>query len=171
MGAKLAVGCLLALGLGAGCVAFTESPGGPPAPRHSHRSARAGQASGVHHALDGSLNGAGLTPGASRGPGAGAVGLERSASAAALSPAEQAAREFGPERGSGQAEARSSFSADQAPRASSVSSAKASSTTQSSGERSTQAASQGTGAARAAEASSAPESSAPTPADREFGIG
>jgi DNA-directed RNA polymerase specialized sigma24 family protein len=171
MGAKLAVGCLLALGVGAGCVAFTESPSGPPAPRHSHRSVRAGHASGIHHALDGSLDGAALTPGASRESSSGALALEPSASAAALSPAEQAAREFGPEHGSGQAEARSSLSAGQAPKASSASSDQASSTARSFGERSTQVASQGTGAARDAGTSSAPESSAPTAADREFGIG
>jgi DNA-directed RNA polymerase specialized sigma24 family protein len=171
MGAKLAVGCLLALGVGAGCVAFTDSPGGAPAPRHAHRSARAGKASAVHRALDASLNDAGLTPGALAGPGSGAGGRQRSASAAALSPAERAAREFGPERGSAQPATGSPSSAGETPRASSASSDQASSNTQSSGERSTQAASQPTGAARAAEASSAPESGAPTPADREFGIG
>jgi DNA-directed RNA polymerase specialized sigma24 family protein len=171
MGAKLAVGCLLALGVGAGCVAFTESPGRPPAPRHAHRSARAGTASADHRALDTSLTEAGLTPGALGGPGSGAAGHQRSASAAALSPAEQAAREFGPERGSAQPATGSSSSAAQTPRASSASSDQASSNARSFGERSTQAASQTTGAARDAGTSSAPESSAPTAADREFGIG
>jgi DNA-directed RNA polymerase specialized sigma24 family protein len=172
MGAKLAVGCLLALGVGAGCVAFTVSPGRPPAPRHSHRPAPGGQASIVHRALDGSLNASELNQDAAGGLSAGAAGRERSASATALSPAQQAAREFGPERRSAQAEARSSLDAGQAPKASSASSAQAGSTaTQSSGELSTRHASEATGAAPAAGDSSAAESRAPTPADREFGIG
>jgi DNA-directed RNA polymerase specialized sigma24 family protein len=167
LGAKLAVGCLLALGVGAGCVALTESPAGRSAPRHSHRSARQRGAAGIRGAAGGSLNQASLTQGEPDGPSAVALG-GRSASVTALSPAERAAREFGPEHDATGADARSSFSAGQASKAISASSDRASPTPAGA---STEQRSSATDAARPAEASSAAGSGAPTPADREFGIG
>ncbi len=95
VGAKLAVGCLLALGFGAGCVALTQE--------HNHDSRGAHRRGpGVarhlgHTALapgDGSP--ATLEPGASGGVGS-ASGRSPAATASALS-AQRARREFGPER-------------------------------------------------------------------------
>lgn len=175
LGAKLAVGCLLALGVGAGCVALTESPGGLPVPRHSHRSARergAAGIDGIDGAAGGSLNQERLTQGEPNGASAAALGRGGAASVAALSPAEQAAREFGPEHDATGAGARSSFSAGQGSKAISASSDRASPTPAGSAtEQSAQGRSSATDATRPAEASSAAESGAPTPADREFGIG
>jgi DNA-directed RNA polymerase specialized sigma24 family protein len=172
LGAKLAVGCLLALGVGAGCVALTDGPGGLPAFRHSHRSVRERDAANIHGAAGGSLNQARLTQGEPDGPSAGALAHGRAASVAALSPSEQAAREFGPEHVGTGAEAGPSFSAGQAAKAISASSDRTSSTPAgSSAEQSAQDGSSATAAARSAEASSAAGSGAPTPADREFGIG
>jgi DNA-directed RNA polymerase specialized sigma24 family protein len=172
LGAKLAVGCLLALGVGAGCVALTEGPGGLSAPRHSHRSARELGARDIHDSAPGSLNQARLTQGEPDGASAGALGLGRFASVAALSPAEQAAREFGPEHDPTGADARSSFGAGQASKAISASSGYARSVPAGpSTEQPPQGHSSATDAAPPARASSAAETGAPTPADREFGIG
>ncbi len=93
LGAKLAVGCLLALGVGAGCVALD---GGQHArePRH-----------GRHHR--GPADGASATHGGRRSAGrsGGGVGQPLSAatrgnagSATPLTPSARASREFGPEQ-------------------------------------------------------------------------
>lgn len=90
--AKLAVGCVLALSVGAGCVALDVSGGQPHAPRAHHRVARAAGAGAI---------GAAATIGARAGAG---VDVSQAASLptrpAGLAPAAKAGREFGPEQGS-----------------------------------------------------------------------
>jgi DNA-directed RNA polymerase specialized sigma24 family protein len=99
VGTKLAVGCLLALGAGAGCVALTDHPAGVRAPRDVSATARAAQAR-VAALLDSSA-------GESQAVGvpiAGALGRGvASASARGMagvpqSPSGRASREFGPEQ-------------------------------------------------------------------------
>ena len=94
LGAKLAAGCLLALGVGAGCIAL-DGGDRAPAPRHSQRRAS-------RSAVDATVRTpaayqlAYLGPGARRSLAAGAgVGI---ASAPALTAATRASREFGPEQ-------------------------------------------------------------------------
>ncbi len=98
LGTKLAVGCVLALGVGAGCVALSEGPLKSPA--HRHESARASRSGAATGAVSGNaaVNADRL---------AGALGGSRPADAAAgarapaagLTPAGRAAREFGLEHG------------------------------------------------------------------------
>jgi DNA-directed RNA polymerase specialized sigma24 family protein len=98
VGAKLAVGCLLALGVGASCVALSA---GPIAPRHAvHRRHAVHVDPTSAHAVQDLLSpsiagvqsvvgaGASSSAAAPRSPGAGA----------ALIPAARAGREFGPEQ-------------------------------------------------------------------------
>jgi DNA-directed RNA polymerase specialized sigma24 family protein len=87
-GAKLAAGCVLALSLGAGCVALESEAHRHHSPAHAHAAVRVASARpiatpGQAQAGTGSLS----TP----APGAGA-------GASSLTPAAHASREFGPER-------------------------------------------------------------------------
>jgi DNA-directed RNA polymerase specialized sigma24 family protein len=102
VGAKLAVGCLLALGVGAGCVALSANPGRlahTPAGRHDRADLRAA------HRQDGDTGVYGTAAGAS-GQDSGALSSARtyvpgSANAGAqASAAVRASREFGPEQAS-----------------------------------------------------------------------
>jgi DNA-directed RNA polymerase specialized sigma24 family protein len=87
-GAKLAVGCLLALGVGAGCVAL-DTGGRAHVPRHRHRLVARAHGPALSTSPGGDeLAGFGLGSATSAGAGAGA---------AALTPATKAVREFGPE--------------------------------------------------------------------------
>jgi DNA-directed RNA polymerase specialized sigma24 family protein len=92
LSAKLAVGCLLALGLGAGCVALETGPGhehgAPPRARRAARLPRPSASSAVRaSAIAGS------------GPRAvGAVAGSPRPPATALTPLARASREFGPEQ-------------------------------------------------------------------------
>jgi DNA-directed RNA polymerase specialized sigma24 family protein len=102
VGAKLAVGCLLALGVGASCVALTTNPDrgrGGRASAHRRHSADAGRA-GTARAAEaaGSLTPGYLLTGAVPGAAhpAGAVS-GRPTSTLALTSAGRASREFGPE--------------------------------------------------------------------------
>jgi len=99
-GAKLAVGCLLALGIGAGCAALGDHSERARVPIHRRESARAGSA--------GRSTAAGATPSALLGAGAAGSGTidarrlqvpAHLASSTALTPAARASREFGPEQG------------------------------------------------------------------------
>jgi DNA-directed RNA polymerase specialized sigma24 family protein len=98
VGAKLAVGCLLALGIGAGCAALTDRSEHARAPVHRRESAGASQrlsARGGSAATAGS---------AGSGLGGGDYAAQRvddsarATTSAALTPAEMASREFGPEQ-------------------------------------------------------------------------
>lgn len=103
LGAKLAVGCVLALGVGAGCVALEAGPDRAPVRHHRRDSGRAlGPRDAVGPPSAELLNAA-LGAGRSAVEPAGA----RAASTAALTPAGRASREFGPEQGSAPGEARS----------------------------------------------------------------
>jgi DNA-directed RNA polymerase specialized sigma24 family protein len=88
LGAKLAVGCLLALGVGAGCVALGTAPPGHEHPHERHRPP-AGHVS-AHVASAGSV--VALAPGAERSVKSAGAGA-----AAALAPSARASREFGPQ--------------------------------------------------------------------------
>jgi len=111
LGAKVAVGCLLALGVGAGCVAFTDGPRSPVGP--DHRRASSGiRAGGPERHDDAAADLLRAYRPAERGPfGEQANASDRAAVQSALTPAEQAAREFGLERGAAAAETRSASQA------------------------------------------------------------
>jgi RNA polymerase sigma factor (sigma-70 family) len=105
LGAKLAVGCLLALGVGAGCVALEADPGRARTPHDRHDFARLvrTRASGAPAAaFAGSASGASVS--ATAGVGA------RPSSTAALTPLGKASREFGPEQAAAPGEGRSQAS-------------------------------------------------------------
>jgi RNA polymerase sigma factor (sigma-70 family) len=100
VGAKLAVGCLLALGVGAGCVALSIAPLAPHRPVHRHDAARAAAARGGYRALsaapavvlpvsDGATPSTRAVPSTSASPGT---------ASPALTPAARASREFGLEQ-------------------------------------------------------------------------
>jgi RNA polymerase sigma factor (sigma-70 family) len=97
VGAKLAVGCLLALGDGAGCVALESNSHDGLAPSHRHvtranaarRGASAGTALVQEHAVDNDA----APPAAAPAP---ALSARQSA---AVADAKRAVREFGPEQG------------------------------------------------------------------------
>ena len=117
VGTKLAVGCLLALGVGAGCVALTDHPGGLR-PRHGHAPARTTRAR-VAAPLG---SDAGESP-AAGGPIAAALGRGvATASAgglAGVTPGQswRASREFGPEQAPAPGAARSPATAGHSPSA------------------------------------------------------
>jgi RNA polymerase sigma factor (sigma-70 family) len=101
VGAKLAVGCLVALGVGAGCVAFTVKPDLGQGKRPStHRHHFAGtrrtdmRATGAEGALTPGYLLAGALPRSTNPSG---VASHRSAATPALTSASKASREFGPE--------------------------------------------------------------------------
>jgi DNA-directed RNA polymerase specialized sigma24 family protein len=103
LSAKLAVGCLLAVGVGAGCVALTIAPLAPHRAthrRHVVHAASADQASGAYDTLSPSSVGAQLASGATSQS---RVGTPKPASSSGsststLTPAAKASREFGPEQ-------------------------------------------------------------------------
>jgi DNA-directed RNA polymerase specialized sigma24 family protein len=107
VGAKLAVGCLIALGVGASCVALNVNPGHesgvhtPVHRRHSVGAAGAAPTAGATDALAPGYLLTGAMSGQTRPDGMmpGGSGLASSAtSTVALTPADRASREFGPER-------------------------------------------------------------------------
>ena len=120
LGAKLAVGCLVAVSVGAGCVALTV---GPILPSHARAHRRhLGHGDGPHiayEALSSSPVGAQLTSGAGFSSGAGASRVA-SATGAALTPAAKAGREFGLEQPARQVSATVQPSVSDAARAASA---------------------------------------------------
>ena len=98
LGTKLAVGCVLALGVGAGCVALSESPLQRPA--HRHERARVSRGGAVARASANTVLNEDRLAGALTGARSAGEG-GRSKSTPVLSAAAKAAREFGPEHGSG----------------------------------------------------------------------
>ncbi len=90
--AKLAVGCLLALGVGAGCVALSSAGDGSRRPHRAGHPAPAGIGAGSQ------LDGVGRGSVASGLPLNGPTPLGRSTGAEAAGGATPAVREFGPER-------------------------------------------------------------------------
>jgi RNA polymerase sigma factor (sigma-70 family) len=92
--AKLAAGCLLALSIGAGCVALDN--GYHPSPRHTSRlAARAHR----HAVVVGPTPDADQLDAVAADTAVGASGSSASGAAAPLTPAGKASREFGPEQG------------------------------------------------------------------------
>jgi DNA-directed RNA polymerase specialized sigma24 family protein len=118
VGSKLAVGCLLALGVGAGCVALTDHPAGVGAHRHGRATARS-VPSRAAALLD---SPAGESPAAGRLI-AGALGRSvasasaRAEAGAPPSPSGRASREFGPEQALAPGAARSPATPGHAPSA------------------------------------------------------
>jgi RNA polymerase sigma factor (sigma-70 family) len=116
LGAKLAVGCLLALGVGAGCVALEGRPQNGRVVTHGH-SARTGAKRRGGSASDGIVQQhvalSAVTPAAATAAQAPAQGARR---LAAVADSARAAREFGPEQ-VGRGGASSAQGAPQAPAA------------------------------------------------------
>jgi DNA-directed RNA polymerase specialized sigma24 family protein len=195
MGAKLAVGCLIALGVGASCVAFNVSPDhvlDGHAAIHRRHSAGPGGMGTAHVAT---ARGA-LTPGYLL-TGAASSGLTHSngvrtgrstaASAVTLPPAEEASREFGPERAFAgtRSSSTSSSASTQEPsnaRAASVGSGSTSGGSSAAGDSSpttgsssnrefTSTAAASTGGQSAAHSSAGGTAAGGSAAQREFGIG
>jgi RNA polymerase sigma factor (sigma-70 family) len=95
LGAKLAAGCLLALGVGAGCAALGGGSGGNGADGHRHKhSSAAARVLARAHASDGAASAVASGPLARESS---AVG-QAQAVQPAVAPSAQAAREFGPEQ-------------------------------------------------------------------------
>ena len=161
LGAKLAVGCLVAVSVGAGCVALTVAPIVPSQPSTHHR--HLVRTAGLHIPLaDGALSpaqvGAQLSAGATSSPQA--ATSRRAASAAgsssALTPAARANREFGLEQ---PARHVSRGRVSTTPAATSAPSSPA------------RAASAGSSVTQARPSSNSHESGGPSAAAREFGLG
>jgi DNA-directed RNA polymerase specialized sigma24 family protein len=182
-GAKLAVGCLLALGVGASCVALSVNPArgrdGRPA-HHRHvggggRNAGAAEAAGV---LRPSYRLA--TPGVGRQLDA--VSARPARSTPVLTPAAKASREFGPEQDFTRSSPSSTSSTEKAPTATAAatggrpnpegaSSAGEAASTGGSGEFTSSAASVANGRQAARSSGTGTTSAGGTAAEREFGIG
>ena len=166
LSAKLAVGCVLALGVGAGCVALTEGPWHPRAPRHGHASAHSGgsaPAAGGRRGASGLLSEGRL---AAAGSMDGSTGSPARGSAHELTPAQQAVREFGPEHGSVAGAGHSNFSV-----AGRGSTAGSSSSRLAGAAGSTADPASLTAHERSVNDSSAAAPPRASPAEREFGIG
>ncbi|HLB21102.1 MAG TPA: sigma-70 family RNA polymerase sigma factor [Solirubrobacteraceae bacterium] len=103
LGAKVAVGCLLALGVGAGCVALESRSGHARAPEHRASARRAVRARGSSNGLDASLASSRWTPANAQ---ATAAGSSAKAGSHISAPA-RASREFGPEQPAGSASSNS----------------------------------------------------------------
>jgi RNA polymerase sigma factor (sigma-70 family) len=121
LGAKLAVGCLLALGVGAGCVALGGGAGRVRAPSHHQRAAREA------HVGRPRTNGSSLVV-AQAGPSEQPSGRAResaSTAPATIGSAAQASREFGPEQTTASSQARSTVSTGLVPSARAASAGRA----------------------------------------------
>jgi DNA-directed RNA polymerase specialized sigma24 family protein len=190
VGAKLAVGCLVALGVGASCVALDLNPVhdlGGQAPVHRRHSAGLREVGTARIATTDALKPGYLLTGGVTGVvrAEGRSGVASAAtSAQALTPAARASREFGPERAfAGTTSSTSSSSGQGAPsaKAASVGGAGASEAASSAGAASSSAASSaskeftsGSGGQAAAQQSStgaSASSSGGDAAQHEFGIG
>jgi RNA polymerase sigma factor (sigma-70 family) len=100
LGAKLAAGCLLALGVGAGCVALGVHPDDRGAGGHRHRHASVSVRSNVRERSSGVATGTAASEAIARESGA---TVRTQSAAAPVAPSAQAAREFGPEQAAGAA--------------------------------------------------------------------
>jgi RNA polymerase sigma factor (sigma-70 family) len=98
LGAKLAAGCLLALGVGAGCVALGVHPDGRGADGHRHRHASASARSNLRGRSGGVVKSAAASDALARESG---TIVQTQPVAAPVAPSAQAAREFGPEQAGG----------------------------------------------------------------------
>jgi RNA polymerase sigma factor (sigma-70 family) len=118
LGAKLAVGCLLALGVGAGCVALDGQSARRPGPEHRHRASR-GSLARTSRVGDRALAGGPVSSVGTASEdtavkaGAGTRGSQVAASS-------QASREFGPEQAAGTSAPAAGASSHAVARASSV---------------------------------------------------
>ena len=160
--AKLAMGCLLALTVGAGCVALSGGlvPVHPPAGRRTHHRAVAPAPRTAPYASSQAVTASSTGTSAARAVPGGS----------ALSPASRATREFGPEQGLIGGVSRSGSGSSGSP----VTASAASSAFEQGGRTGSRAAGS-TSEGSAGTASSAPSagtgSSVATDAEREFGIG
>lgn len=193
LGAKLAVGCLVAVGVGASCVALSVGPivlGRAPASHHyvlDGPSARARDAR-AYEALSATSPGAELGYTAAPGLGAGAGASTQTASAgspasSALTQAQKASREFGPEQPphGGTAPAQSGSAPHVTRTARSARAGKSAATGSAGGESAgsptapsgaAPGGSSGAGASGgSSEGSAGHESGSPSSAAREFGLG
>ncbi|HEX4484101.1 MAG TPA: hypothetical protein VH081_09965 [Solirubrobacteraceae bacterium] len=114
LGAKLAAGCLLALGLGAGCAALGGGSGGHRASGHRHKnSSTLARVAEPGRTSDGTASAAVSGPVARESSAAATTAVPRTS----VAPSAQAAREFGPEQ-SARASAAAASSASAASRTS-----------------------------------------------------
>ncbi len=172
VGGKLAVGCLLALGVGAGCVALTDGLDRPRAAAHRHDFAHASRARA--YGAPGDLQAGGRPTEGVPGARSHAAATSQPLSTAGLTPAGRAVREFGPERGSAAGEPRSAFSsAGRATARSASSSPHAFAIARSSPGGSTSGGTPTRASGQSAAARSSPEQTGAgaSAAEREFGIG
>ena len=176
VGAKLAVGCLVALSVGAGCVALSVSPDrgrDGRAADHRRHSADAGGADAARAAAAaGALTPGYLLTGAAPGGGRSDVAAsdKPARSTPALTPAAEASREFGPE----QALARRSSSSTSSSSSQGSPGARAASAGGSTSTRSKElasAAASASGGQQATRSSNSATSAGGDAAQREFGIG
>jgi DNA-directed RNA polymerase specialized sigma24 family protein len=156
VGAKFAVGCLVALSVGAGCVALTTAPDRARHLAHGRERAHA-TGRGTYEAVSPAEASSSLATGVPGAPRAAVAASSRRTPTPALTSAGRASREFGPER----AFARTPSSSTAVP----VSSSSASSQ----GAPSARAASSGRSTARSSVAGTS--SGGGNAAQREFGIG
>jgi DNA-directed RNA polymerase specialized sigma24 family protein len=158
---KLAVGCLVAVGVGAGCVALSIAPLAPHRPVHRHRDIRVAAPHGGYRALN-------TTPAVipsvsmiSSGHPAKATSAAAASASHALTPAAKASREFGLEQPT-RSVTTTRASVPHTAHLASASGAETSSST---------AASTGSQAGGEGTSSSAHESGGRSSAAREFGLG
>lgn len=186
LGAKLAVGCLVAVSVGAGCVALSVSPIPLPgrSTAHRHHTQHSGEHMVVAYEqlsppvgaqLDSALGAASASSTRGHGPD-GAPGSASASSASKPRPAEMAQREFGIEHATGKDSAQSSASGGSAQTAQTASAAReftgatsANAATASAGGESPSQ-SGASAQASASSGSSATEPSDPSAAAREFGL-
>jgi len=90
LGGKLAAGCLLALSVGAGCLALSGIPDHSSAPGHRRHPARVARVAPVGYQLPAGVLG--------QEPSVGAGARAGASSTAALTPLSRVSREFGPEQ-------------------------------------------------------------------------
>jgi DNA-directed RNA polymerase specialized sigma24 family protein len=173
---KLAVGCLVAVGVGAGCVALSIAPLVPSRPVHRHRTGRVAASRGGYRAL-------GATPTVIAPVSGGAMPFTRASAAVgastapartspALAPAARASREFGLEQPARHATTAQPNVSHAARAASAPTSSEPASAT--GGEPSGSTAAPTTSSAAGpvgARGSSGRESGSPSSAAREFGLG
>jgi RNA polymerase sigma factor (sigma-70 family) len=162
LGAKLAAGCLLALGVGAGCAALGGGSGGLSAIGHRHkRSSALAQAAEPERASDGTASAVASASLARESSAAGAAQAPRSS----VAPSAQAAREFGPEQ-----TARASVAATGSASASSRTTARTASSNHSSDSEAGDASAASSGSSADAVSARAASSGVPA-AQREFAPG
>jgi DNA-directed RNA polymerase specialized sigma24 family protein len=159
---KFALGCLVAVGVGASCVALSIAPPAPPRPAHRHRADRMAAPRGGYRALNTTPAVIPSVSTASSGHAAGATSASAVTAPHALTPAARANREFGLEQPTRNVTAT---------RASVPHTAHLASTSGTETSNSTATPTGSPAGGRGVSSSATHESGGPTSAAREFGLG